>query len=232
MTTPPDPTTGRPARLINDDVAYVLPMAVFLTGVWAGGHWPQVYVAAYAARAAAAAAALVLLRSHYTRVSWSYWWVGAIVGVVGVVQWVGMQAVLERHVAFFRPDADAVYDPTAHFTGASLAAFVALRLAGAAVVVPVMEELFWRDWLWRTILAPNDFKLAAVGEAAWQPVVIVTAAFCSVHGLWFPTAIVWGGMIAALLVCTRSLGACIVAHGTTNLLLGLYVLRTHHWSLW
>ena len=102
----------------------------------------------------------------------------------------------------------------------------------AAIVVPFMEELFWRDYLWRTIIAPNDFKLARIGE--WDPkaVVFVCAAFASVHGNWWPTAVVWGLMIAGLLLYTRSLGACIIAHAVTNLLLAGYVLKWHEWSFW
>ena len=65
----------------------------------------------------------------------------------------------------------------------------------------------------------------------WRAFVIVTLAFSSVHIQWM-TAIVWGAMIALLLVKTRSLGACIIAHGVTNLLLGIYVLCTHDWAFW
>ena len=43
------------------------------------------------------------------------------------------------------------------------------------------------------------------------------------------TSIVWALLIAWLLVRTKSLGACIVAHATTNLLLGLWILAT--WKL-
>ena len=59
-----------------------------------------------------------------------------------------------------------------------------------------MEEFFWRDFLWRTISAPNDFKMAAVGE--WDPKAffIVTAVFASVHMQMWITAFVWGAMIA------------------------------------
>jgi CAAX prenyl protease-like protein len=218
---------------ISDELAYVLPMALFLAGVFAGGHWPNLYVPAYVARAIAAAAALFLLRSHYTRVRWNHAWLGAIVGVVGVVQWVGMQAILERHFALFRPDPEAAFNPLTHFAAPwQTWSFIAVRLASATLVVPFVEELFWRDWMWRTVLAPNDFKLAAVGEPGWPAIAFVTLAFATVHANWGLTAIVWAAGVAALLVYTRSLGACIIAHGTTNLLLGAYVLWTHHWSLW
>jgi hypothetical protein len=39
-------------------------------------------------------------------------------------------------------------------------------------------------------------------------------------------------MIGALLAWTRSLGACIIAHAVTNLLLAIYVLKFHAWSFW
>ena len=56
-------------------------------------------------------------------------------------------------------------------------------------------------------------------------------AFCAVHPQWL-TAIGWGMMIGGLLVYTRSLGACIIRHGVTNLLLGLYVLHPRQWQWW
>ena len=232
MTRSAEPPAARPLSAVPDDAAYWIPMGLFLGCLWVGGQWPALFVPSYVVRVVATAGALFLLRSHYTRVRWDYWWLGLIVGAVGIVQWVGMQAVLERHVPLFRPSGD-VFDPAERFPVAwRFWSFAAVRLAGAVLVVPVMEELFWRDWMWRTVLAPNDFKLARVGEWAWPPLLVVTGAFATVHGHWWPTAVVWGLLIGGLLVYTKSLGACIVAHATTNLLLGAYVLVYHQWSLW
>ena len=107
-----------------------------------------------------------------------------------------------------------------------------MRMATAALLVPVMEELFWRDFLWRTIIAPNDFKLAQVGEWDWKAFVGVSLFFATVHGNWWLTSIIWAMMIGWLLVRTRSLGACIIAHGVTNFLLAIYVLYTRDWAFW
>jgi len=63
-------------------------------------------------------------------------------------------------------------------------------------------------------------------------VAIVPAGFAFVHGNWWLTSVVWALMIGGLLVYTKSLGACIIAHAVTNLLLALYVLRTHDWAFW
>src|SRR3954471_6030069 len=219
-------------RFLGDEWAYILPMLVFLGFVFLGGKFPSLYPQMYVARAVIVAVLLWVFWKQYTKIRWNGWWLGVIVGVVGIFQWVGMQLWLQNHTDFFKPAPDP-FDPTKAFASPGMMwAFIAVRMAGAVLVVPVMEELFWRDYLWRTILAPNDFKLARVGEWAWAPFLIVSGVFSVVHGNWWLTAIGWALMVGALLVYTKSLGACIIAHGTTNLLLALYVLKTHDWSFW
>jgi CAAX prenyl protease-like protein len=226
--------TQSPSRKleISDDTAYYLPMAAFLVILWVGSQAKWLYVPAYVLRTIVAAVLLWALRRHYTKIRWNWWWLGVIVGVVGIFQWVGMQLWLERQFAWFRPSPD-VFDPTKVYqTAGAFWAFVGMRMVGAVLVVPIMEELFWRDYLWRFIIAPNNFKLARVGEWDWKAFLFVAGAFSTVHGHWFLTAIVWGLMVGWLLVYTRSLGACIIAHAVTNLLLALYVLRYHAWGFW
>ena len=236
-------TASPPTRpAVADDTAYFLPMAVFLGFVAIGGQWPSLYVPAYAVRAVVVAVMLWMLRRHYTRIRWNHWWLGAIFGVVGIVQWVGMQKWLESQTwlaahagplsMFFKPATD-FFNPLATFPNpAARWSFYAMRIGGAVLVVPFMEELFWRDYLWRYISAPNDFKLAAVGEKDWKSFLIVSLAFATVHGNWGLTAIVWAMMIGWLLITTRSLGACIIAHAVTNLLLAVYVIRWQQWAFW
>ena len=218
---------------IRDDLAYILPMGVFLLFLQVGATWPALYPASYVARTLLVALLLVWLWPKYTRIRWNDWYLGAVLGLIGVGQWVLMQHWLERHAAVFRPDPDRAFDPTHHFvSSAARWAFIGVRMAGASLIVPVMEELFWRDFAWRTIVAPNDFKLATVGEWDWRAFIIVPLIFACVHGNCWLTAIVWALMIGGLLAWTRSLGACIVMHAVTNLLLGLYVLRSHEWAFW
>jgi CAAX prenyl protease-like protein len=217
---------------VRDDLAYVLPMLVFLGFTWAGGHWKSLYPLTYVAKAFVVGAMLIAFRRLYTRVRWDYWWLGLIVGIVGIFQWVPMQLWLQRFEFFAPPNPEDVFNPFRDLPARFVWAFIAVRMFGAVVVVPFMEELFWRDFLWRQILAPNDFKLAKVGEWGWAPFLVVAGAFAFVHGNWWLTSIVWALMIGALLVCTKSLGACIIAHATTNLLLAIYVLRTRDWAFW
>ena len=248
-TYPPYPRL--PDFVRSDDFAYLAPMALYMLFVALGQYVPALYAPAYVARMVLVPVVLWYYWRHYTPIRWTHLALGVLVGVVGLVQWVGMEKLLQHlfHLAgqhhvplaewvpyygsFTKPlEPDFFYDPFAKIASpAARYAFIAVHWTGATLLVPVMEELFWRDYLWRTIYAPNDFKMAGVGDWDWTTVVAVALAFCLVHPWWI-TAIVWALLIAWLLIRTRSLGACIVAHGVTNFLLGLYVLVYRDWVLW
>src|SRR5690348_17922272 len=89
-------TPPRAPRTDNrrDDLAYIAPMGAFLLFTWAGGNWPQFYPISYVLKTLAAAGLLVIFWRRYTPVRWSHAWLGVFVGVLGIVQWVGMQKLL------------------------------------------------------------------------------------------------------------------------------------------
>jgi CAAX prenyl protease-like protein len=231
-TTPLDYQSRTRRTFVRDDLAYILPMAVFLLFTQIGVSWPSLYQASYVAKTLIVAAMLVVLWPHYTKIRWDYWWLGIIFGVLGVVQWVGMEKLLLHFWPHYPRLSTEAANPFAHIHSDALRwTIIGIRWGGAFLLVPVMEELFWRDFLWRTVQAPNDFKLAKVGETDWMACLIVSLIFSAVHIQWM-TAIVWGLMVGGLLMLTRSLGACIIMHAVTNFLLGWYVLRTGDWYFW
>jgi uncharacterized protein len=227
----------RPHRRISDDWAYMLPMFTFLGFIAVAGYFPDRYVTTYVARVFVVGALLVYFWPQYTNIRWNAWWLGLLVGVVGIFQWIGMQTLLQEWsvtAAWFKPP-EKVFNPIERFGDGTwqLYAFIFVRwILGATIVVPIMEELFWRDFAWRTIISPNDFKLAGIGEWDWKAFFGTALIFAVVHGNWWLTSIVWALMISGLLVYTRSIGACIIAHATTNFLLGAYVLYTKDWTYW
>lgn len=231
------PTSAdQPSTLMGfdrDELAYIAPMASFLLIMSLGFLGDTAYALAYVARTIVAALLLHLFWRRYTTIGWSYAWLGAIMGVLGVVQWIGMDSLLQiAWPKLFALKPEKAFDPTTYFDSAlSMWAWIAVRIFGSSLVVPFMEELFWRDYLWRRLIAPADFKLAKVGE--WDKVAFfgVAVAFCVVHPQWL-TAVGWGLMVGGLLLYTRSLGACIVMHAVTNFLLAIYVLRYQAWEWW
>ena len=90
---------------------------------------------------------------------------------------------------------------------------IAYRLIGSAFVISVAEELFFRKWL--------------IGFAGFWPMV---ALFAVEHDRWLVAAIC--GIAYGWIYLRRGLGAAIVAHATTNLVLGIWVLKTGQWQFW
>lgn len=106
----------------------------------------------------------------------------------------------------------------------------AFRIAGAVLVVPMMEELFWRSFLIRYIINPK-FESVGVGTFTWGSFLVTVVLFGFEHNY------ILAGMMAGiaynlLLYRTRSLAQCVLAHAVTNLALAVYVLVTGNWQYW
>lgn len=106
----------------------------------------------------------------------------------------------------------------------------AVRLFGAAAVVPVMEELFWRSFVMRW-LERQDFLALAPSATGLRALAISSLVFGVEHDLWLAGAVA-GLAYGWLYMRTNSLWAPIAAHALTNLLLGLWVLQSGNWRFW
>jgi len=107
---------------------------------------------------------------------------------------------------------------------------MAIRILGAALVVPVFEAIFWRSLILRYIINPN-FTQVRIGTFTLTSCLISSLLFGAEHHQWL-AGIVAGLLYNALLYRTRHVTYCIFAHGLTNLLLGAYVIQTGKWVLW
>ncbi|MBI3789525.1 MAG: CAAX prenyl protease-related protein [Gemmatimonadetes bacterium] len=108
---------------------------------------------------------------------------------------------------------------------------LALRLVRAALLVPVLEELFWRGWLPR-FLDARDFQSLPLGHFSTTSFVATALLFAAEHGPFWEVGLIAGVAYNLWMQRTRSLGDLIAAHGLTNLLLGLFVLVTRRWEFW
>ncbi|WP_457389901.1 CAAX prenyl protease-related protein [Roseateles sp. P5_E1] len=107
---------------------------------------------------------------------------------------------------------------------------IVLRLAGAALVVPVMEELFWRSFLMRWVQHPG-FERVNPQTVGARAVVLSTFVFTLAHTLWL-AAVVAGLAYALLYRRNGKLWSAVIAHAVTNGLLGLWVIWTGRWEFW
>jgi len=104
------------------------------------------------------------------------------------------------------------------------------RLAGFALVVPVMEELFWRSFLMRWIDS-SDFLALDPRRASAKAVIVSSLLFASEHHLWL-AGLIAGVVYGVIYIRTRNLWLPVVGHAVTNGLLGIWILATGHWQFW
>lgn len=147
-----------------------------------------------------------------------------VVGVAVFALWIRLDApwmTIGSPSASFLP-----LDPQGHL----MWPLIAVRWVGASLLVPVMEELFWRSFLMRWVQSPQ-FESVLPQSVGLKAIVLSTFVFMLAHTLWL-AAIIAGLAYAWLYVRTGKLWVPIVAHAVTNGVLGAWVVMTGKWAFW
>ena len=210
---------------------YVAPIVAYVTLTSLEALVPAAaYPLAYAAKAVLVTIVALLFRGAWRdiRPDWRPVPLAVLVGIAAWVLWVGLDLWPGYpHLGgrqSFNPFA-AIADP------AERALFLLVRLYGLVILVPLIEELFWRGFLLRYASRPENFLSQPIGTFLPVAALLVGFAFAVAHPEWLAAAAT-AALYTLLLGRTRSLFACIVAHVTTNLVLGLYVLLSGSWHYW
>jgi CAAX prenyl protease-like protein len=148
--------------------------------------------------------------------------VAVVTGIVVLVLWVNLD------LPWMTIGSTPGYDPRTQ--GEIDLLLVTIRIAGAALIVPVMEELFWRSFLMRWLEEAN-FKLVDPARIGFKAFVIPCVLFGFEHTLWL-AGIVAGVAYSVLYMRHRNLWSPILAHAITNGLLGFWVVYTGGWQFW
>ncbi|MDD5199064.1 MAG: CAAX prenyl protease-related protein [Terrimicrobiaceae bacterium] len=149
------------------------------------------------------------------------------VGLAVFVLWVSPQLL------FGQPQRLGGFDPSAFAAQPALYwGTVVVRFLRLAIVVPLVEEIFWRGFLQRYLI-DERFTSVPFGKYSHLSFWAVAVAFTFEHSQadW-PAAFLTGAIYGWVAVRTKSLAACVVAHATTNLALGIYVMLTRQWGYW
>ena len=109
--------------------------------------------------------------------------------------------------------------------------FLVLRTASCTLLVPPVEELFWRGWLMRWFI-DQDFLKLPLGTYTPGAFWVVALMFAAEHGPYWEVGLAAGIIYNWWMLRTHSLADCIVAHAVTNGLLSAYVLMTGQWQYW
>lgn len=191
----------------------------------------------YLAKTLLGAAMLWVMRPHVQEMRWAISWPAVAAGVFVFVVWVGLDPLLvslgfkSSYPKLFGSSSQA-WNPFVEFGAGTIAAwmFVVVRIAGSSLVVPPIEEVFFRSWLYRYIANP-DFQRVPLGQFLWLPFVVTAVVFGVEHREWL--AGILAGVVYGGLVCWKKrLGDAITAHAITNLLLGIWVVTKGQWQYW
>lgn len=181
------------------------------------------------------------LRSVITEMKWNFSAEAVVVGVLVCVMWVGLDPFYPKqdqlwHLVGMGEDPaknpPKLWNPFAHFGDGSLLAwfFVVVRLAGSTLVVPPLEEVFYRSFLYRYLVSP-DFEKVPLHYRHATALGICTLIFAFTHHQWL-AGILCGVVYQFLVFRKGRLGDAITAHAITNLLLGLWVVGRGDWIFW
>ena len=159
-------------------------------------------------------------------------------GVFGFVVWVGLEDFLRAlgvnpaFAVITVKSSAAAWNPNEFFGEGSAMAwfFIAVRILGSVLVVPALEEVFFRSFVYRAI-KQTDFEAVALGAFFPVPFLVTSLLFGFEHQEWL-AGILYGFICQGLVCWKKRLGDAVVAHAITNLLLGVYVVTQNAWKFW
>jgi hypothetical protein len=105
-----------------------------------------------------------------------------------------------------------------------------VRCAGSTLVVPPLEEVFYRSFLYR-YLARVDFLAVELRDFRAVPFVATALIFGLSHHEWL-AGILCGCAYQWLVLRRGHLGDAMTAHAITNGLLGVWVAGRGQWQFW
>jgi len=222
-------------RVVNSNasVPYVVPFAVFLVFLALDHHLPSSWRPGYPVRVIVVSLCLVLLSRRVVSLRTKCFFASVALGLAVFVVWIGPDLLwpgYHEHWLFRNPVTGEFQRPLSSPIRTGWL-FLFFRVTGSAIIVPVIEELFWRAWLMRYLVA-RDFQSAPLGAYTAGAFWITAALFASEHGPYWDVGLVAGAAYNAWIVRTRSLGDCILAHAVTNAALAAYVLWAGKWEYW
>lgn len=212
---------------------YVLPFASFMVFLAIQNYAALPPSIDYPLRVVVLSVILFVFSRHVIDLRSTRLFESVILGVAVFVIWIGPDLLFpgyRQHWLFQNAILGRLGAPV---PGQILTAPVVLwtRILRAVVLVPIIEELFWRAWLLRWLISPRfeEIKLGAyVPMAFW----ITAVLFASEHGPYWDVGLITGVIYNWWMVRTRSLGDCILVHAVTNACLCGYVVATKHWEYW
>lgn len=221
ITEPGSPVVGNSGPSFA--AALLVPMMVLIATSMVTAAFSANSETLYPLRVMAAAAVLWYYRKVYSKLGWGWSWQAAVIGVIVFLLWMLLEPKVDS-------DQTRLASSLAELPAGLLTIWLAFRVFGSVIIVPLAEELAFRGYLLRKLVA-SDFENVRLGQFTWFSFTVSSVLFGLLHGRWFAGTL--AGMAYALVLSRRSqLGDAVLAHITTNALIAIWVLIQGRWALW
>jgi uncharacterized protein len=164
---------------------------------------------------------------YASEVRWAVSWEAIVVGIAVVVMWVGIDPYYPKLMKGGSTGNPAdVFGPNSPLVWF----FNIVHILGMTLVVPPIEEAFYRSFLYRYIASQN-FLAVPLNRFQPLPFFATIAVFGLTHNEWL-AGILCGAAYQWLVIRKNRLGDAMTAHAITNLLLGIYIVLYGQWHFW
>jgi exosortase E/protease (VPEID-CTERM system) len=209
----------------NPIAAYLMPFIMILAAAMVSRAASGGFEWLYPLRLLAAAAALWFYRSSYRDLNWKFGWFSPAAGSLVFVIWIVLDRFAGAHMD------SGIASGVAALPASARIAWLVCRTAAAVITVPIAEELAFRGFLIRRLIAA-DFESLRLQEFTYVSVLLSSVAFGLMHGDRWVAGTIAGMLYAAVLLRRGRIGDAVVSHATTNALLAAWVLMGGHWNMW
>ena len=190
------------------------------------------------------------MRPLVLEMRWAFSWEAVVVGIGVFVIWVGLDShylttneLFQNYIfPFFKkiglgwlcsdPTPQKPWNPHEAFGENSTLAWLMIvtRLLGSTFVVPQIEEVFYRSFLYRYVANQNFLSVPLNKFLPW-PFVATAVVFGFAHNEWL-AGILCGAAYQWLVLRKNRLGDAMTAHAITNFLLGAWIIWRGAWHFW
>lgn len=170
------------------------------------------------------------MRALVPEMRWALSWEAVAVGILVFVLWVGLDPFYPKLQLLVK--AGEPWNPFHEFGQNSGWAwfFVTVRTVGSALVVPPIEESFYRSFLYRYFVRLNFVEMP-FHRLHWLSLLVTSLLFGLAHYQWL-AGFLCGLAFQGLVIRKNRLGDAMTAHAITNFLLGIWVVWKNAWIFW
>ncbi len=174
--------------------------------------------------------AVIQVRPLVLEARWAFSWEAVVLGVLMCAVWVGLDPYYPKNTLLAA--AGKPWNPFGEFgDGSGMGWFFwCVRAFGSALIVPPIEEAFYRSWMYRYLVKIN-FTEMPLSRFHWLSFVVTSLMFGLAHYEWIP-AIICGLSWQWLTIRKNRLGDAMTSHAITNFLLAIWIYWKNAWQFW